>query len=58
MRIDLEVLSSFDLIITISTSDSECASEAAEQMPNPKRRTTYDSGLCLPSYKERYRKRR
>ena len=26
MRTDLEILSSFDLIITTSTSDSECAS--------------------------------
>ena len=32
MRTDLEILSCFDLIITISTSDSECASEAEEQM--------------------------
>ena len=43
MRIDLEVLNSVDFIITTSTSDSECVSEAEEQMPNPKRRTTYDS---------------
>ena len=41
MRIDLEVLSSFDFIITTSASDSECeyASEAEEQILNPKRRT-------------------
>ena len=39
MRIDLEVLHSFDLIITTSTSDSECVSEAGEQMLNPKRRS-------------------
>ena len=37
---DLEVLNSFDLIITTSTSDSECVSEAEEQMLHPKRRTT------------------
>ena len=45
MRIDLEVLGSFDLNIT-STSDSECVSKAEEQMPNPKRRTTLCE-LCL-----------
>ena len=47
MTRDLEVLSSFDRIITTSTSDNERVSEAEEQMSNPKRRTTYDSGLCL-----------
>ena len=46
MRIDLEVLSSFDLNITTSTSDSECVSKAEEQMPNPKRCTTLCE-LCL-----------
>ena len=38
MRMDLVVLNSFDLIITTSTS--ECVSEAEEQMLHPKRRTT------------------
>ena len=41
MRTDLEVLNSVDhIIIKTSTSDSECVSEAEEQMLNPKRRTT------------------
>ena len=31
---------SVDLIITTSTSDRECVSEAEDQMLNPKRRTT------------------
>ena len=47
MRINLDALAFVDHIITTSTSDSECVSVAEEQMPNPKRRTTYDSGLCL-----------
>ena len=42
MIIDLEVLSSFDLIVTTSTSDSECVCECEVegQMPKPKCRTT------------------
>ena len=40
MSLDLQILSSFDLIITTSTSDSEYMSEAEEQMLIPKRRTT------------------
>ena len=35
MRIDLQVLSSVDQIITTSTSDSECVSGAEEQMLTP-----------------------
>ena len=38
MRIDLEVLNPFDFIITTSTSDNECVSEAEEQMLHPKQR--------------------
>ena len=41
VRTDLEVLNSVDLLTTTSTSDSECVSEAEEQMLNPKRCTTY-----------------
>ena len=49
MRTNLDALAFVDHIITTSTSDSECVSVAEEQMPNPKRRTTYDSGLMRKS---------
>ena len=55
MRIDLEVLNSVDHFITTSKSDSECVSEAEEQMLNVNVRAKRKAADRKPGSRQRLR---